>query len=364
MTSVAEMAAAHAKLERAASYLAWIRTLAACKGDGIQARAVLAAKDPRNPLPAIMAKSAVSAGRVDGATWGSQTAELRQASAAFVELTRGRSILGRLTGFRRVPFRVKIPRGISAALVGWTAEGAPTIVSAPTLDQLTFENSKITGICVISSELANLSDPAAESLINNDLIGSTASFVDQAFLDPTIAAVGEAPASITNGVTPVTATGTTEAALKADIASLVQDLIDGGSDLENVTLIMSKVMALRIAAMDVGEGLGVNGGTLLGLPVVTTISAAMVEGGSPGTERIVAVDTSLILLGDDGVETSVSREGTLQMNTTPDSPATASTELVSLWQHNLVAVKLVRFIRFERARAGAAAYVSGAAYGS
>lgn len=350
-------------LERAGEYLAWIRTLAAAGGRGVEAREAFAAQHPRSGLLEAVHKSAVDAGRTDGATWGSQLAELRPGADAFIELTRAKSILGRMTGFRRVPFKVKVPRQTSGALVQWASQGAPVVVGSLSLDNVTLEQSKVAGIAVVSKELARFSAPEAGQLINADLIKATAEFVDRAFLDPTVAAVGDAPASITYGVTPITATGTTPEALRADLGALIADMIDRGSNLESLHLAMSKTMAANIGLM--GESwtdtLGPNGGTLLGIPVLTT-TADQGEGNSPLTERITAVDAAKILLADDGIEISVSESATLQMVTAPDSPATATTVQVSLWQENLVAAKIVRMIRWEPAGSGASGYISGAAY--
>lgn len=350
-------------LDRAGEYLAWIRTLAAAGGRGVEAREAFAAQHPRSSFLEAVQKSAVDPGRTDGATWGSQLAELRPAADAFVELTRGKSILGRMTGFRRVPFRIQVPRQSEGALVQWASQGAPVVVGSLSFDNVTLAESKVAGIAVISKELAKFSAPEAGQLINADLIKATGELVDHAFLDPTVAAVGDAPAAITYGVTPITATGTTPDALRADVGALIADMAARGSDLESLYLAMSKTMAANIGLM--GESwtdtLGPNGGTLLGIPVLTT-TADQGEGNSPLTERITAVDAGKIMLADAGVEISVSESATLQMETAPDSPATATTVQVSLWQENLVAAKIVRMIRWEPAGGGASGYISGAAY--
>lgn len=350
-----------AQHERAADYLEYVRAMLVTRGDGQIAKEILRSRRPK--VADLIERAAISEGRTDTTTWGSTLAELRPAGSAFVALTRARSVLGRLSGFRRVPFRVRVPRQLSGASVSWTDEGEPTALSAPSLDEITFEDSKVSGIVVISQELAKFSDPAAQTLIDNDLIAGTAEFVDRQFLDPEIAAVGDAPASITNGAASVPQTGKTEDALKADLRSLVDALEDGGSNLENAVLVMTKRQAVSIASMPIGEKLGVNGGELCGLPVVTTTSSALVDANSPTDDRrIVLLDTSLIMLADGGVEISASRQATLQMSDGPDSPSTANTVMVNMFQRNLVAAKIVRFIRWQRARDGAAAYIAGGGY--
>jgi hypothetical protein len=75
---------------------------------------------------------------------------------------------------------------------------------------------------------------------------------------------------------------------------------------------------------------------------------------------IIFVVPSEILLADDGgVSIDISREASLQMETSPDSPATSSTTLVSLWQHNMVAIKAERFVNWKARRSTAAGYDPG-----
>jgi|GEM_PF-1090634 len=359
--SVAELNAINGKLEKAADYLCWIRSLAATGGDGPQAREVFAQARPKSAH--LMAKAAVVEGRVDGGSWGDQLAQLHPAPDAFIELTRARSAIGRMTGFKKVPFGIKVPRQTSGALVQWTDEGEPTVVGRLSFDSVMLEHSKTSGIVVVSTELAKLANPDAQQLINNDLIKTTAMAVDRNFLDPNLAATGDSPAAITWGVSPIMATGTTADALRGDLKALIADMVDRGSDLESLYLVMSKVMATSIGLM--GEtwtnSIGPNGGTLLNIQVLTTI-ADQGEGGSPASERITAIDADKILLADGGVEISASEASTLEMSTTPDETSTASTAMVSLWQNNLIALKITRAIRWEPAGGGASGWITGAAY--
>jgi hypothetical protein len=74
---------------------------------------------------------------------------------------------------------------------------------------------------------------------------------------------------------------------------------------------------------------------------------------------IILLDSAEILLADAGVEFSTSEQATVQMSTTPDSPVTASTELVSLWQHDLLGILCTRYVYWARRRDGAVAFLSG-----
>jgi hypothetical protein len=79
--------------------------------------------------------------------------------------------------------------------------------------------------------------------------------------------------------------------------------------------------------------------------------------------RVILVHAPSILYADEGgVRIDVSREASVQMDSAPDSPATATTVLVSLWQNNLVGLRAERMITWKRARTGSVYYITTAAY--
>ena len=105
------------------------------------------------------------------------------------------------------------------------------------------------------------------------------------------------------------------------------------------------------------------GGTLFGLPVITSENVPATGGSPTDGHAMILAKASDILLADDGdIMIDASREASLQMDSTPDSPATASTSLVSLWQHNMIGLRAERFATWARARASAVTYITGAAY--
>jgi hypothetical protein len=78
---------------------------------------------------------------------------------------------------------------------------------------------------------------------------------------------------------------------------------------------------------------------------------------------MILVLANEILLADDGTVTiDASREASLQMDSAPDSPPSATTVLVSLWQNNMIGIKAERFINWQRRRAQAVAWIDGAKY--
>jgi hypothetical protein len=119
---------------------------------------------------------------------------------------------------------------------------------------------------------------------------------------------------------------------------------------------MTNTMALSFSMMEnaLGQseypGITVNGGTLLGLPVIVSQNVP--------TGVVALVSASEIYLSDDGgIDIEVSREATLEMSDTPAGTATRS-----VWQHNEIAMMASRQINWAKRRTAAAKYISGAAY--
>jgi len=176
-----------------------------------------------------------------------------------------------------------------------------------------------------------------------------------------VAAVGViSPASITNGTVAIASSGTSSANAVTDIKALIATFVAANLGLGTAVLLMSEAnaFALSTALNPLGQpmfpSIGTSGGSILGIPVVT--SSAM------GT-NIVLLDARGILYADDGgVTIDVSREASVQMDSAPDSPAVATTVMVSLWQNNLVGLRAERFVSWARARLASVKYVSGAAY--
>ena len=107
------------------------------------------------------------------------------------------------------------------------------------------------------------------------------------------------------------------------------------------------------------------GGTLEGIPVIT--SQYVTQG------VVTAVAAPEIYLADDGgIDVSMSREASLQMDTAPTnaisdggSPeAPVATSLVSLWQTNSVGVRAERFINWRRRYTAAVAYLTSVGWGN
>jgi HK97 family phage major capsid protein/HK97 family phage prohead protease len=344
--------------------------LATCNGNKLEAAEYAKRWADDTPEVARALKAAMSAGTIADADWAQPLVDYRNLASEFVELLRPQTIIGRIPGIRRVPFNIKLPVQTQGSTVGWVGELKPKPVSELKFQQILLGITKAAGIVVLSEELVRSSTPSAEAIVRADLTAQIAQFLDRQFIDPAVAAVANVnPASITNGVTPIPASGTTADAMRTDIKKLFNAFVSANLNPMGGVWIMTATQANGLAMLQNPLGqpefpsISVSGGTLFGLPVV--VSENMPKTGSPPTiSNIILVNAPDILLADDGgVTLDISREASLQMDSAPTDPITATTVLVSLWQINAVGLRAERFINWMRRRLEAVQYISNANYG-
>lgn len=301
------------------------------------------------PEVLLMLKAVVNPGTIAEPAWAAPLA-VTQPINEFLELLRPATIIGKIPGLRKVPFNISMPVQTGGGTYGWVGEGAPKPVGNLQFTSATLAIAKAAGIIVISQELAKISTPSAEAVVRNDMIKGMAAYLDQQFIDPTVAAVASvSPASITNAAVQVGSAGSSPDNAKTDLKALVSSLLtanQGQGGIAQATFILSEAnaFALATAVNPLGEplfpGMDATGGKLLTLNAVASQSA--------GSTVAVILPSDILFADDGGVNIDVSREASLEMNTAPTSPVTASTVTVSLWQQNLVGLRAERFINWKR----------------
>lgn len=334
--------------------------MAMMKSKGNLMQAVELAKGWNDSTPEVerVLRAAVAAGTTTDPNWAGPLVDYQNLTSEFIELLRPATILGKLNRVRRVPFNIKIPGQTSGATAAWVGEASPKPVGKLGFNQITMRFKKVAGIVVMSDELVRFSNPSAEALVRADLIETIAQLLDVSLVDPARAEVTDvSPASLTNGVTAIAASGTDAQAAKADIFKLIQAFITANLSLDSAAWIMSGTTALGLSEMEnaLGQkefpGLTLEGGTLKGLPAVVSETAG---------DKLILVKQSEILLADDGqVVIDASAEASLEMSDTPTGTGT----LKSLWQNNLLGLRAERFINWKKRNANAVGYISGVAYG-
>jgi HK97 family phage major capsid protein len=291
-------------------------------------------------------------------------------ASEFIELLRPATIIGRIPGLRRVPFNIQMPAATAGTSMGWVGEQVPKPVTSMAFTTVTLRWAKAAGIVVLTDELVRFSNPAAEAVVRSDMIDAMAQFLDRQFVDPAVAEVTNvSPASITNGVTAQSASGTTADAFKADAKAMFNTFLTANMSTAGGVFIMTQQQALALSLMTNALGQYVypnvtaEGGTLLGYPVVASENLPA-YGGSPvqGYPLIFAKANEIMLADDGQTVIDASNQASVQMDSAPDSPPTASTTLVSLWQMNMTGLRAERWINWKKRRSGAVAYIQNAAY--
>jgi hypothetical protein len=272
----------------------------------------------------------------------------------FFSLIRDQSVLGRLTGLRRIPFNVRMLSVVGGTNAYWVGQGKWKPLSKPSLEGATLEPLKVATL-VVATEEAMRANPATELVLLDDMRRALSESLDEAFLDPSNAGVAdEMPASVTNGVTPVISTGDPA----ADIAALVAAF---GGDFSAAYFITDPTTATRLAlARDAGGSFafpdaGPRGGSIVGIPLLVSRGSPRDSNGG----QLALIDPTGIAANVEGIRVQTSGEASLQMRDDPTDPATT---LVSLYQTNSIAWIAEAGANWDVQRAGSVAIITGADY--
>ena len=332
--------------------------LAASRGSRFEAAEFAKQWQDSTPEVALALKAQVNPGDTTTTAWaGALVPPFQYMANEFMELLRPATLLGKIPNLRRVPFRALVPKQTGGGTYGWVGEKAPKPATKLAFGTVSLGMDKIAGIITLTQELVKLSQPSAEAIVRADMIAGIAQFMDLQFINPGVAATSVSPASITNGLAGVPAT----ADPLADLTALIEAFATANLSLQQATFIMSEVNAFALSTRYYSTGakefpdLSINGGTIFGVPVVVSQTAA---------QWIILVYGPGILFADDGgVSIDVSMEASIQMSDTPDNPVVpGTTSYVSLWQNNLVGLRAERFCSWVRGRDEGVAYLTGAHY--
>lgn len=316
------------------------------------------------PEVALALRAAIDAGDTTTSGWASQLVPAaQQMQGEFIDLLRPATLIGRIPSLRRVPFNIAVPLQSGGGTYGWVGEAKPKPVTKAAFQSATLRWAKAAGIVVITRELARFSSPSAETIIRNELVRGTAQFLDGQFIDDSVTASNDNPASILNGVVGGTPSGTTAEAFRYDLSVLVGAFITANQDPTTAVLLMSATTAMNLALMRNALGnrefpdITVKGGSIDGIPAVVSETV--------GT-RLALINANDILVADDGaINIDVSEQASIEMSTTPlsgeESPIDA-TVFKSLWQNNLVGLRVETFMTWKRARTSSVVWLDGVAY--
>jgi HK97 family phage major capsid protein len=353
---------------QAGEFVSLCRILLASKGNIWQARQITDHVSPRlrallqsdqivdflrsggiqrgNPADQYMrVKAAVSALTLDSGSFA--TYELLV--SGFANALSSSGVFDRLLagGMRTIPLGRTIGAVTTAATAYVVGEGSAKQVSKLALTNGTLSPAKAHCIVAVANELLKIGGRDVDALLTRELINACVLAIDSAFLS-----------ILLTGVSVGTSSGQTAESVRADLAVLLAAVVtDQTSKLFVITTpaICKSWCAMgatatsgAVAFPDVGP----QGGSILGIPVIA--SDAVTAG------EVVLVDASAIAAGSDAVVISTMSEGSITPDTAPDSPQTASTNVVSLWQGDLSAILVERWWGASVLRSTAVAAISNA----
>lgn len=355
-------------LPKGTMFTRYAMALASSKGNLMQAAETAKQWEGSTPEVSRVLKAAVAAGTTTDPTWAAPLVEYRVMAEEFIELLRPATILGRLTGTRRVPFNVRIPRQTAGATVGWVGEAAPKPVGRQSFDTITMPETKIAGIVVITMELARFSSPSAEAVVRQDMIDAVGQFSDMQFINPGIAPVaGVAPGSITNNAASVASAGNTLANIEADLRAARTYFVQNAIPLTGAYWVMDPTTRIGLEELRTAQDVPMyptltTNGTLKGLPVIDSTAIGMYDQDGAGTgvagKYIALISAPNVLIADDGqVLLDSSAEASIVMDDTG-----AGSTMTSLWQRNMIGIRAERLIHWLRRRDAAAFVIYNVGY--
>lgn len=356
------------KLEPGIQMARVIKCIGQAKGNLPQAEQLAIQQYANDEAVVNVLKAAVAAGTTSNTTWvGNLVGDETSVYADFIEYLRPQTILGKfgangVPGLRRVPFRVALVGQTSGGDGYWVGEGDAKPLTKFDFSRTTLDPLKVANIAVLTMEAIRDSSPSAEVIVRDQLVEALRSRLDADFIDPSNSGTPNIkPASILYGGSAIASTGTDEDSVRLDMRALFQKFIDADNPPTSGVIVMSSTNALALSLMvnALGQtafpGISMTGGTFFGLPVIVSEHVGSV---------VAIVNASDIYLGDEGGFTvDMSDQASLQMDSAPDNPSTASTIMVSLWQRNMVGFRAERTINWARRRTSAVAYLTGVNWG-
>lgn len=347
-------------------FLKYVRATAIANGNPVNALAVAKEIGASDRVQTIC-KAAVSAGTTGSADFASLLLN-QQVSGEFIDLLRPQTILGKLNP-RMVPMNLKIPKQTTGSSVSWIGEGKPAPCTNIATGDISLGEHKIGAIIPLSLELLRRADPNVDAMVRFDLEQAIIPALDVALIDIANAgSVGVKPASLTNGVTPTAASGTTAAAVRVDVKAALTKFITANQDISSAAWIMNPVTALALSMMRNATtslqefpGITSQGGTFEGFPVITSTSVP--GDGTAGYQIVLAVQNE-ILVAEGGIEIASSTEASIEMSDAPTNNGVTPTAaaLVSAFQNGLVFIRCIRSVTWTKRRPTAVAIISAAKY--
>jgi HK97 family phage major capsid protein len=241
---------------------------------------------------------------------------------------------------------------VGAVSVGATAyslgEGSAKPISKLSIVGQQVNPAKAHCFVVVTQELARATGAQATALIGRDLRNAVSITTDYQFI-----------AALISGLSVATSAGPTAEAVRADISNLLRAITIGQSS--KLFLITTPLICQMWSMLTDSKGVSAfpdltpTGGSINGITVIPDDGLKNLITNGVTTANVILVDASGIAAASGDVAFQEFTEGTFQGDSAPDSPISASTSFISLWQMNLTAIVVERFFLAVRLRSDAVA---------
>jgi hypothetical protein len=223
------------------------------------------------------------------------------------------------------------------------SEGSVKPISNMSLTGSQLTATKAHAVATFTSELVRSTSGAATALISRTLQQTAAVAVDTKFI-----------ATLVAGLSAATSAGSTAESVRFDIAAMLRSITTGVASklflITTAAICKSWSMLTDSKGVSAFPNLTPLGGEINGIRVLVS------DGCTAG--QVVLVDASKVAIGATDFELQEYRDGNLQFDSSPDSPPSASTNFVSLWQMNEIAIAVERWFVAVRTSTDCVAVVS------
>jgi hypothetical protein len=365
------------ELPKGTRFARMVKCLAMAKGVNSEAYAIAKARYADDGALLTVMKANVAGGTTDHATWaGPLVGATSQVYADFAEFLRPQTILGKfgqggVPSLKAVPFRTRLLGQSTGTGSGWVGEGKPIGVTKGGYTSTSLEPNKVATLSVLTRELVESSSPAADTLVRDDLVKSCRETMDLAFITPGNPGVTNVrPASITNGIAALHASGTDADAVRKDARAMIAAFVTAKNPLTTGVWIMSALTALTISMFQNALGQPefpeidpITGGKFMKLPVIVSESVtASIDSGGQYIALVSAED--IYYANEGGFMVDMSREASIEMSDAPtnnvDVPAAA--QMTSLFQTDAIAIRVINEVNWARRRSTAVSLLDDVAY--
>jgi len=250
--------------------------------------------------------------------------------------------------------KVRYPARGSTSLAGdFVGENAPIPVRKGAVVSALLSPKKVAVLTAMSSEMDRATGSRLEAFLRSAIVEDTVPALDARLLDDA-AATDVRPAGLLNGVTLKPSSGTTLADIVIDLkAALAPVLLAGGG--RRLVWLLNPLQAMSLSLQADAGGTLVWPDAARHLGIADVIMSPNVPDGT-----LLVVDAAdFVAVADDVPQFEVSRNATLHLDDAPDPNGTLAPQVVSFFQQDALAIRMVQQMNWTMRRPGMVAGVSG-----